>query len=218
MASAQFGPPLDNVQASLSNDAAMKHITFYFDVISSYAYLAFERMPLALQGFSYCVNYQPVLLAGLLKHHGQLGPAEIEPKRDGTYRQVLWLAQQLGTPMQLPMAHPFNPLALLRLAVASNPQGLPNRYVTETLFHHVWQGGQHAEDGLRLQTLTALLKPALDPNGQAVKTLLKSHTETAIEKGVFGVPTMEVDDKLFFGLDALPMLADYLKGSTRLRK
>lgn len=195
MASAQFGPPLDNVQASLSNDAAMKHITFYFDVISPYAYLAFGRMPLALQGLSYCVNYQPVLLAGLLKHHGQL-----------------------GTPMQLPMAHPFNPLALLRLAVASNPQGLPNRYVTETLFHHVWQGGQHAEDGLRLQTLTALLKPALDPNGQAVKTLLKSHTETAIEKGVFDVPTIEVDDKLFFGLDALPMLADYLKGRTRLRK
>ena len=79
-------------------------------------------------------------------------------------------------------------------------------------------GGQHAEDGLRLQTLTALLKPALDPNGQAVKTLLKSHTETAIEKDVFGVPTIEVDDKLFFGLDALPMLADYLKGSARLRK
>lgn len=190
----------------------MKHITFYFDVISPYAYLAFERMPQALQGLSYCVSYKPVLFAGLLKHHGQLGPAEIEPKRDWTYRQVQWLAHQLNVGMQLPAAHPFNPLALLRLAIASSPQGLPNRYVTETLFHHVWHGGQDAEDVPRLQALTALLKPALDSNGPAVKALLKMHTEDAISKGVFGVPTFEVDGKLFFGLDALPMLAAYLNG------
>ena len=189
----------------------MKHITFYFDVISPYAYLAFESLPGALQGLSYYVSYQPVLFAGLLKHHGQLGPAEIEPKRDWTYRQVQWLAHQLGIELQLPAAHPFNPLALLRLAVASNAQGLPNRYVTETLFHHVWLGGQDAASPQRLQTLTDLLKTASDPNGQAVKTLLKTHTEDAIKTGVFGVPTLKVDGKLFFGLDALPMLAAYLK-------
>lgn len=190
----------------------MKNITFYFDVISPYAYLAFERMPEALQDLSYCVSYKPVLFAGLLKHHGQLGPAEIEPKRNWSYRQVQWLAHQLNIEMKLPVAHPFNPLALLRLAVASSPQGLPNRYVTETLFHHVWHGGQDAEDAPRLQALAALLNPAQDPNGQAVKALLKMHTEEAIKKGVFGVPTYEVDGKLFFGLDALPMLAAYLKG------
>ena len=55
----------------------MKHITFYLDFISPYAYLAFERLPLALQGLSYQVTYKPVLFAALLDHHGQLGPAEI---------------------------------------------------------------------------------------------------------------------------------------------
>lgn len=190
----------------------MKHITFYFDVISPYAYLAFERLPEALTGLNYRVTYQPVLFAGLLKHHGQLGPAEIEPKRSWTYRQVQWLAYELGIEMQLPAAHPFNPLALLRLAVASQPQGLPNRCTTEKLFHHVWRGGQDAEDPQRLQILSDLLKPALDPNTVAVKDLLKAHTELAISKGIFGVPTFEVDGKLFFGLDALPMLAAYLAG------
>lgn len=190
----------------------MKHITFYFDVISPYAYLAFERLPEALRGLNYYVTYQPVLFAGLLKHHGQLGPAEIEPKRNWTYQQVQWLAHEMGIEMQLPAAHPFNPLALLRLAVSHNSEGLPNRYVTETLFHHVWHGGQDAEDAQRLQALIVLLKPSLDPNGQTVKALLKTHTEDAIKKGIFGVPTCEVDDKFFFGLDALPMLAAYLKG------
>ncbi len=189
----------------------MKHVTFYFDVISPYAYLAFERLPEALQGLNYHVTYLPVLFAGLLKHHGQLGPAEIEPKRSWTYRQVQWLAHEMGIEMRLPTKHPFNPLGLLRLAVASNAEGLPNRYVVETLFHHVWHGGQDAADMQRFQMLVDLLKPALNPNGPEVKELLKAHTETAIGKGVFGVPTLEVDGKLFFGLDALPMLAAYLK-------
>jgi 2-hydroxychromene-2-carboxylate isomerase len=189
----------------------MKHITFYFDVISPYAYLAFEHMPEALQGISYSVTYQPVLFAGLLKHHGQLGPAEIPPKREWTYRQVGWLAEQLGIEMQTPAAHPFNPLALLRLAVATSTNGLPNRYVVETIFRHVWQDGRQADDLERLAEITNLLKPVQDPNSAEVKAFLKGFTESAIKDGVFGVPTYKVDDKLFFGLDALPMLAKYLK-------
>jgi 2-hydroxychromene-2-carboxylate isomerase len=192
----------------------MKHIIFYFDVISPYAYLAFEHLPEALKGLNYRVTYHPVLFAGLLKHHGQLGPAEIEPKRSWTYRQVQWFANELGIELQLPAAHPFNPLSLLRLAVASNADGLPNRYVTEKLFHHVWRGGQDPENPEHLQTLTNLLKPAFNPNGDQVKKRLKAHTEIAIGKGVFGVPTFEVDGKLFFGLDALPMLAAYLNHHT----
>ena len=69
----------------------MKRISFHFDVISPYAWLAFERLPQALEGLSVVVDYQPLLLAGLLGHWGQKGPAEIEPKRAWTYRQVAWL-------------------------------------------------------------------------------------------------------------------------------
>jgi 2-hydroxychromene-2-carboxylate isomerase len=189
----------------------MKQITFYFDVISPYAYLAFEHMPQALQGNSYQVTYQPVLFASLLKHHGQLGPAEIPPKREWTYRQVQWLASQLEIELQTPAAHPFNPLPLLRLAVACGLKGLPNRYVVEALFRHVWCSGKNAEDAQRTTALTELLKPAQDPNSAEVKALLKRFTDSAIQEGIFGVPTFKVDDKLFFGLDALPMLAAYLK-------
>ena len=55
----------------------MKHIDFYLDFISPYAYLAFEQLPQALQGLSYSVSYQPVLLGALLQRHGQRGPAEM---------------------------------------------------------------------------------------------------------------------------------------------
>ena len=44
-----------------------------------------------------------------------------------------------------------------------------------------------------------------------VKNQLKNNTERAIAKGVFGVPTFAIDDKLFWGLDALPMLRQYIE-------
>ena len=190
----------------------MKHITFTFDFISPYAYLAFEELPAALQGTSYTVDYRPVLFAGFLKHHGQLGPAEIPPKRDWTYRQVLWLAHANGIPLQMPAAHPFNPLGLLRLALACGKDGSVNRHVAETLFRHVWRGGADAADAARLAALQAQLQPARDPAGDAVKAELKSHTEAAIARGLVGVPTCEVDGKAFWGFDGLAMLRAYLDG------
>lgn len=191
---------------------AMKHITFYLDFISPYAYLAFEKLPEALKGISYSVTYKPLLFAGLLKHHGQLGPAEIAGKREWTYRQVLWLARQSSVPLQMPASHPFNPLALLRLAVACDVHGTPNRYVCETLFRHVWRGGAEAADPQRLAALTAELAPQREVDGADVKAQLKAHTDEALALGVFGVPTMVVDGKLFWGLDALPMLRAFLLG------
>jgi hypothetical protein len=41
---------------------------------------------------------------------------------------------------------------------------------------------------------------------------LKADTDAAIAQGVFGVPSYAVDGKVFWGLDALPMLRDYLDG------
>jgi len=190
----------------------MKTITFYLDFISPYAWLAFEALPQALQGISHQVVHKPVLFGALLKHHGQLGPAEIPAKRDWTYRQVLWLARQQGCDLKLPATHPFNPLGLLRLAVACDADGLPNRYVCEQVFRHVWCSGEDAADAQRLAALSAQLEPARDVASAEVKQQLQAHTQAAIEAGVFGVPTFAVDDKLFWGQDALPMLRAYLQG------
>ncbi|MFM7332437.1 MAG: DsbA family protein, partial [Brachymonas sp.] len=134
----------------------MKHITFYFDVISPFAYLAFEKLPHALEGLSYQVSHRPVVFGALLSHFGQVGPAEIAPKREWTYRQIQWLAKAQGTPLQMPANHPFNSIVLLRLGLACHQAGLAgdcNRYVTETIFRHVWQGGHDAADPQRLQAL-----------------------------------------------------------------
>lgn len=184
----------------------MKTITFYLDFISPYAYLAFERLPQAMMGLSYRVVYKPVLFAAMLKYHGQLGPAEIPAKRDWTFRHILWEARKASIPLQLPLAHPFNPLPLLRLAVAREASGAPNRFVCGQVFQHIWQSGASATDDTRLQTLAKLLKPPRDPDSGEVKAQLKANTDEAIQAGAFGVPTFVIDGRVFWGYDSLPML------------
>ncbi len=196
----------------------MKQITFYLDFISPYAYLAFERLPLALQGCSYQVIYKPVLFAAMLKHYGQLGPAEIDPKRTWTYRQVQWLAREQDTPLLLPASHPFNPIGLLRLALACGRDGTSNRYVVETIFRQVWASGLEAGDAQRIAQLQERLQPAQQPNDQHIKNQLKANTDEAIAAGVFGVPSLQVQDDHFWGLDALPMLRQYLEGDAWFTK
>jgi len=188
----------------------MKHITFYLDFISPYAYLAFEQLPKTLEGLSYSVAYKPVLIGALLKHHGQLGPAEVPPKREWTYRQALWLGHANGIEMAMPAGHPYNPLPDLRLALGTTPNGEISRYVAETIFRNVWRGGEDASSPTRLAELTALLKP--EREAADVKLQLKANTDEAIAHGAFGVPTYVVGERLFWGFDGLPVLRAALEG------
>ncbi|MFZ2648577.1 MAG: 2-hydroxychromene-2-carboxylate isomerase [Burkholderiaceae bacterium] len=192
----------------------MKQLRFWFDPVSPYAYLAFERLPEALEGLSYCVQYRPVLFAGLLQHWGHKGPAEMEPKRAWTMRQVHWLARRHGIALHTPPQHPFNPIALLRLALAcAEPGEAPNRRVVEALLRHVWcADGADANDPARCEALEQMLAPRRDPRSIEVKDELREAGREAIARGVFGVPTIELEGRLFWGLDSLEMLAECLRG------
>ena len=191
----------------------MKHLDFWFDPISPFACLAFEHLPQALEGLSFEVSYRPILFAGLLKHWGQKGPAEIEPKRAWTFRHVHWLAQHHGIELDTPAQHPFNPLAHLRLLLACAPEGgTPNRRECEVVLRHIWRGGGDANGAARLAALKHELAPRADPADERVKQALKDSTAEALAKGIFGVPTIEVEGRLFWGFDALPMAVACLRG------
>lgn len=191
----------------------MKHLAFWFDPVSPFAYLAFERLPQVLEGLSVEVSYRPILLAGLLKHWGQKGPAEIEPKRAWTFRHVHWLAHAHGIALRTPVQHPFNPLAHLRLLLACAPSGgTPNRRACEAVLRHVWIEGLDANDAGRMASLTQALAPRIAPDDASIKQALKDSTAEALARGIFGVPTIEFGGRLFWGLDALPMLAACVRG------
>lgn len=192
----------------------MKHITFYLDFVSPYAWLAFERLPQALEGLGYSVSYQPVLLGALLQQQANPGPAGIPPKREWTYRHVTWLGHALGVGLQMPAQHPFKPVPLLRQALACSADGQINRFVAGAVLRHVWQGGLDANAPERLAALAELLAPQIRSDDATAKQLLRQNTDQAAAAGVFGVPAFAVEGRVFWGLDGLPMLRAYLEGDT----
>ena len=192
----------------------MQRVIFDFDIISPYAYLAFERLPTALEGLSHHVEYRPLLFAGLLKHWGNTAPVDVAPKKAWLFRQCAWLAERDGAVFQPPVPHPFNPLALLRLLVASVPAGgQPNRRTVELAFRHVWaRGGGDPNDPAALESLTDAIAPLRDPASPEVKAELQARTAEAARAGVFGVPSFRLDDgELFWGTDGMAMLADAMR-------
>ena len=183
-------------------------ISWVFDVVSPFAYLAFARLAQLPPNVE--LEMVPVLLAGLLDQFGQVGPAEIPSKRRFTYRFVLWRARRLGIPLRFPPAHPFNPLAALWLILAAGN----DRRAAGTVLEAVFRDGRDVSDPAVIADLARVLGVA-DPqtalSDPAVKQRLRTNTEWAASRGIFGVPTLVIGDEFFWGHDAVDMALDYLE-------
>ena len=183
---------------------------WYFDFVSPFSYLQCER----LQSHANAIRPHPVLFAAILDANGQKGPAEIPAKRRFMYRFVVWQAKALGIPLRFPHAHPFNPLPLLRLAVACD-----SRFDAITrIFRFVWRDGRLPDLPIEWAELAEELgvRDASARIGDAsVKDELRRETDAAIARGVFGVPTLALGNELFWGVDATDMALGYARAGGR---
>jgi 2-hydroxychromene-2-carboxylate isomerase len=183
----------------------MRPMIWYFDFVSPFAYICLHRLKELPADLT--VEYKPVLFAGLLNHWGQKGPAELPTKRRYTYRWSHWWAHSLGIPLRYPTAHPFNPLHHLRLAIAcgSKPQAV------KAIFDSLWTSGANASEPTRFAALLRDLNVKTeDLEKPEIKNKLRTNTEEAVQRGVFGVPTFDIDGELFWGADSIEFLKDFL--------
>ncbi len=180
---------------------------WYFDFVSPFAYLQSEQLASLAPRIS--IRHRPVLFAGLLDANGQKGPAEIPAKRAFTYRFCLWQARRLGIPMRFPPEHPFNPLPLLRLAIACDSSA----DAVQTIFRFVWRDGRLPDLPIEWAELAGMLG-VHDADARIaakeVKDELRRNTDEAIARGVFGVPTLAIGGEIFWGADATAMAMDYV--------
>ena len=187
----------------------MKKATWYFDFISPYAYLQNVRLNEFSRELE--IERKPLVFAGLLKHWGNRGPVEIEAKRTFTYRQVQWIADRGKIPFRFPERHPFNPVPLLRLCLAAGS----TQKAVDAIFDGVWGKGLSGDNPEHWKTFCEAVglteeeanEKISDPE---IKSLLRNNGEEAIDAEVFGVPTMLIGDKLFWGNDCCEMLGEYL--------
>jgi 2-hydroxychromene-2-carboxylate isomerase len=190
----------------------MPSADWYFDFISPFSYLQSER--LATLGPRVAIRYRPVLFAALLDANGHKGPAEIPGKRAFTYRFVVWQARRMGIPLKFPHEHPFNPLRLLRLAIACDCRA----DAVQRIFRFVWRDGRLPDLPIEWAELTHDLGVA-DADARIadaeVKDALRRNTDEALVRGVFGVPTIAIGSELFWGADATDMARDYIAAGCR---
>lgn len=195
-------------------------IEFYYDFISHNAYLAWTQLPALAARHGRTIEFVPVLFGAMLEANGQLGPAEIAPKRDWMIRDVLRKAARLGVPLEPPASHPFNPLTALRAASQPLPDG-KLAALTDALFRAAWCERRSLEDPAVVADVAssvgldgaAVVARCADPD---VKARLRARTEAAMAAGVFGVPSMRVDGELFWGFDDFAHLELFLGGQDPL--
>lgn len=189
----------------------MTSIDWFFDPISPFAWLQWPAVRrLAAQ---HAVQLRPVLFAGILEANGQLGPAEIPAKRLFTYRHAQWRADQAGRTMRFPPAHPFNSLGALRLCLVADctPDAV------EVVLDWIWQEGRALDTPESIEALGARLGIADASqrcSDDAVRAALRRNGDEALQRGVFGVPTLVIDGELFWGEDATTMALAYLGDPT----
>jgi 2-hydroxychromene-2-carboxylate isomerase len=205
-----------------------QHVRIYLDYISNNAYLAWEELPKLAAKHGATYEPVPVLFAGLLEAHGQLGPAEVPAKRRWMGFNTLRKARLLGLPLDRPAHHPFNPLLALRASSIAEPAEKRDALVT-ALMRAVWTRRLHVSEPAVVAALAdevgldgaALVARASEPDAKA---RLRKQTDDAIAAGVFGVPTMivgaptlGVGEQLFWGYDDFPYLELHLAGKDPLR-
>ncbi|NNL86301.1 MAG: 2-hydroxychromene-2-carboxylate isomerase [Myxococcales bacterium] len=203
----------------------MTDLHFYFDFISPYAYFAALDLPELCRRHDATLRYHPVVFAGLLNHWGQLGPAEIPPKAMHTLRTTVRHARSRGIPFKPPRFHPYRPITSLRLAL-HEVCGDAQAAVVEAIFKAGWGGG--IDLGSAADLAACLSEAGMDgadlverTGSDEAKAALIRETETAISRGVFGVPSfwLETDDgpELLWGHDMLNQLEAVLAGEDPLK-
>ena len=190
-------------------------VTFYFDPVSPYAWLAANALD-RIEATGAQIVFQPVLFAALLNAHGNIGPAEVPAKRAYIFRDVMREAARAGLQFKGPPGHPFNPLQALRMCLAVTRQDERRRFALAVM-SACWERGEDVSDPAVLSKVadacglsgSALQAAAQQPD---IKMQLQAATENAIAGGVFGVPTFKVGAELFWGGDRIDALIRYLHG------
>jgi len=116
-------------------------------------------------------------------------------------------AQMYGLPLVMNPHFPINTLNLMRGAVALLTTEHFQTYIN-AVFDAMWVNGKNMGDiGTVVDVLTeaglnasSILESTQSPE---IKAALISNTEKAVERGLFGAPTMFVDNEMFFGQDRL---------------
>ena len=193
-----------------------KTLEFFFDLGSPATYLAYTQLPALCAETDTRLVYQPMLLGGVFKATGNASPITVPAKGRYMFDDLARYAARYNVTLKFNPHFPINTLMLMR-AVTGVQMHQPERFQAfiDCLFRALWVDGRHLGDPAVVATVLA--EAGFNPeevlalaNDEAVKTALKDKTEQAVQRGVFGAPSMFVGNQLFFGQDRLEFVREAL--------
>jgi 2-hydroxychromene-2-carboxylate isomerase len=194
-----------------------KTVEFYFDFGSPASYLAWTQLPGLCAQAGAELAYRPMLLGGVFQATGNHSPATIPAKGRYMFEDLALFARRYGVPLNQNPHFPINTLTLMRGAIGLQARE-PARFApyVDAVFRAIWVDAKNLNEpavvagvlqaaGFDPAALLALTQDA------EVKDRLKAATQEAIDRGVFGAPTMFVGARMFWGQDRLDFVKEALQ-------
>ncbi|KAK9847576.1 HCCA isomerase/glutathione S-transferase kappa [Penicillium brevicompactum] len=201
-------------------------ITFYVDIVSPFAYIAFHVLRNS-PAFANCeVTYVPIFLGGLMQACGNNPPINIKNKKNYLGQQRVRWAKYFSVPIieGFPKGFPIRTLPVQRALCAisqRNPEKLAD--VIGAIFHSFWVDGNTTvgdaegfaplvESVLGAQETQEVIAAMGKPE---IKALLSANTDRSFTSGAFGLPWFECTNSKgekegFWGVDHIGQVADFL--------
>ena len=196
--------------------AMSKTLEFFFDVGSPASYLAWTQLPALCASSDATLVYKPMLLGGVFQATGNASPGTVPAKGRYMNADLQRYAARYGVTLNFNPFFPINTLTLMRAAVGlqlREPERF-NHYL-ETIFQAMWIDQKNLGEPAVLGEV--LVRAGFDPAqllaltaDPEVKDMLKQITQEAVERGVFGAPSLFVGEQLFFGQDRLEWVREAL--------
>jgi 2-hydroxychromene-2-carboxylate isomerase len=186
-----------------------KEIDFYFDFISPYTYLAYKKIQSLPKDIK--INYKPILLGGLHNLEGITAPAFIKHKLKHMISDCNLIAKKDKSNFIWNSKFPINSLNIMRGYLFINVEN-KDLYL-DIMFDAYWKDNLDISNEGIFKTLLEKCKIETISffNGikdTKIKDELKSITQKAHDKGIFGAPTFIVNNKIFWGQDRLEFALD----------
>jgi len=189
-------------------------LNFWYDFASTYSYISAMRIDDIAQASGVDVNWKPFLLGPVFSAQGwQDSPFNIYPvKGANMWRDMTRICHRQNIPLQRPDIFPAKSILAAKVAMVGSIDGWISAYSRAVFTANFAQNLDISKPETIISILTKLDLNADDVLARANSTEgagLRQQTETAIGQGIFGAPSFQVGDELFWGNDRLEHAIDW---------
>jgi 2-hydroxychromene-2-carboxylate isomerase len=192
-----------------------KQVEFFFDVGSPASYLAWKQLASIAQRHNAEIVWRPMLLGAVFQAVGNTSPAAVPAKGAYMLKDLKRFSAIYDVPFCFNPFFPVNTMQLMRGVTAYLGTSKFESYLS-AIFNALWAEKLNMESPeVVAEVLSKVGIEATDfkvrISEPEVKARLKSSTEEAVARGVFGAPSFFVNGEMFFGQDRLSFVEDALR-------